>query len=184
MNKNLIRRYKVIGSRRIGNYIWAILLFNGSIGFLFTGILSYFHFPFFLFFQTKNISFFPQGLVMCFYGILGLMFSIYLWLIIIWNIGGGYNEFNKKNQTISIFRWGFPGKNRKIYLLYSMKEVESIKVQLQQGFNTKQTIYLKINGKPDIPLTRIGQPFTLECIEKQAAELAKFLNVSISMISL
>ena len=182
MKTNLIRRYRVIGSRRASNYIWAFLLFIGSSSFLITGILSYLNFPLSFFLRTQNIVFFPQGLVMCFYGTLGLIFSIYLWLTILWNIGGGYNEFNKKINKIHIFRWGFPGKNRRISLIYSMDEIESIKIQLQQGFNTKQTIYLKIQGKQEIPLTRIGQPLTLESIEKQAAELARFLQISISMI--
>jgi hypothetical protein len=41
---------------------------------------------------------------------------------------------------------------------------------------------LSSQNKRDIPLTRIGQPTTLEDIEKQAAELAKFLQVSLEMI--
>lgn len=184
MKNNLVRRYKVIGSRRISNYVWAILLLLGSSSFLFTGILSYLNFPVSFFIHTQNIIFFPQGLVMCFYGILGLIFSFYLWLTILWNIGGGFNEFNKKTNKVQIFRWGFPGKNRRISLTYSIDEIESIKIQLQQGFNPKQTIYLKIQGKQEIPLTRIGQPLTLESIEKQAAELAKFLKVSISTIEI
>ena len=42
-------------------------------------------------------------------------------------------------------------------------------------------IYLQVRGKKEIPLTRIGQPLTLEEIESQAAELAKFLQVSLLM---
>ena len=42
-------------------------------------------------------------------------------------------------------------------------------------------IYLKIRGNKEIPLTRVGQPMTLEEIESQAAELAKFLKVSLIM---
>ena len=34
-------------------------------------------------------------------------------------------------------------------------------------------------GRQDIPLTRIGQPMTLEELEGQAAELARFLQVPI-----
>jgi hypothetical protein len=38
---------------------------------------------------------------------------------------------------------------------------------------------MRVKGNRDIPLTRVGQPMTLEQIEKQAAELAKFLQVSL-----
>ena len=184
MNNQLIRRYTVIGSRRISNYIWAFLIFLGSISFLITGFSSYFNKNFFILFNSKNIVFFPQGLIMCFYGFLGLIFSIYLLLTILWSVGGGFNEFNKIDGIVRIFRWGFPGKNRRIRLEYKIEQVEAIKIKLKQGLNPKRMIYLQIRGKKEIPLTRVGQPLTLEEIEAQAAELAKFLQVSLQMIQL
>ena len=180
-NNSLIRRYSVVGSRRASNYIWAFIIFLGSSSFLITGFLSYFNKDFFLIFNSKNIVFLPQGLIMCFYGFLGLIFSIYLFLTIIWNIGGGFNEFNKTEGKVRIFRWGFPGRNRRILLTYAFNQVESIKIELKQGLNPKRVIYLQVRGKKQIPLTRVGQPLTLEDVEKQAAQLAKFLQVSIVM---
>lgn len=38
---------------------------------------------------------------------------------------------------------------------------------------------LHVQGRQDIPLTRIGQPLTLAELEGQAADLAKFLQVPI-----
>ena len=35
-----------------------------------------------------------------------------------WQIGSGFNEFNKKDGLIRVFRWGYPGKNRRIDLVY------------------------------------------------------------------
>lgn len=98
---------------------------------------------------------------------------------LILSVGGGFNEFNKKEGIVRIFRWGFPGKNRRIDLVYYIKDIEAIRVELKDGLNPRRTIYLRVKGKRDIPLTRIGQPMTLEEIEKQAAELAKFLQVSL-----
>lgn len=181
MNNLLIRRYNVIGSRRTSNFIWAFLILGGSISFLVTGLSSYFNRNFLFIFNSKNIVFFPQGLIMCFYGFLGLIFGIYLWLTIFWSIGGGFNEFNKIDGVVRIFRWGFPGKNRRILLEYSINQIEAIRIELKQGFNPKRMIYLQIRGKNEIPLTRIGQPLTLEEIELQASELAKFLQVSLLM---
>lgn len=183
MNNQQVRRYTVIGSRRLSNYIWAFFIFFGSIGFLITGLSSYLKTNIFFIFSGNNILFFPQGLIMCFYGFLGLLFSIYLWLTIFWSVGGGFNEFNKKEGNIKIFRWGYPGKNRRIFLIYPIDQVESIKIELKQGLSPKRMIYLKIRGKSEIPLTKVGQPMTIEEIESQAAELAKFLKVSILMNS-
>jgi len=177
-----IRRYIVTGSRRFSNYWWASVILVGASGFLLTGLSSYLEFNILPFIHSEEIHFFPQGLVMCFYGFLGILFSIYLWITILWSIGGGFNEFNKIEGIVRIFRWGFPGKNRKIDLRYSIKDVEAVRVELKEGLNPRRTIYIRIKGKKDIPLTRIGQPMTLEEIEKQAAELARFLQVSLEGI--
>lgn len=176
---NLVRRYTIVGSRRFSNYWWTIIIFLGASGFLLTGISSFFQFDIFGFISSKNIQFFPQGLVMCFYGTFGLIFSFFLACSVFWNVGGGFNEFNKKDGIIRIFRWGFPGKNRRIDLFYRVNDIDAIKVEFKQGFNPRRTISLCVKGKRDIPLTRIGEPLTLQEIEKQAAELAKFLQVSL-----
>lgn len=197
-NNILIRRYIIVGERRFSNYWWAIIIFLGSCGFLATGICSYLGIPNWLSLLNNNINqsvtldnlsvanadnsilpFFPQGLLMSFYGTLGFLLSIYWSLLIFWNVGGGFNEFNKKDGFVRIFRWGYPGKNRKIDLSYSLKDIEAIRVELKQGLDSQRTIYLRLKGKREIPLTGIGQPLTLKEIEKQASELANFLQVSL-----
>jgi Ycf4 len=103
----------------------------------------------------------------------------YIWLIILWNLGEGFNEFNLESSQIRIFRWGFPGKNRKIDLQYPLQDVQSIRVEIQEGLNPKRVIYLKLKGNREIPLTRAGQPVSIQEIETQAAEIAKLLQVSL-----
>jgi hypothetical protein len=192
-NTILIRRYIIVGERRLSNYWWAIVIFLGSCGFLATGLCSYLGIPNWLslFNTTQNLlaenqelslttlPFFPQGLLMSFYGSLGFLLSIYWSLLIFWNVGGGFNEFNKKDGFVRIFRWGYPGKNRKIDLSYSLKDIEAIRIELKQGIDSQRTIFLRLKGKREIPLTGIGQPLTLKEIEKQASELANFLQVSL-----
>jgi Ycf4 len=257
-NKNLIRRYIIVGERRFSNYWWATVIFLGACGFLYTGISSYLGQNLFSYLFANNfdfsganlslqaslqdsltspgatnaasyatqaisgngeavignsfdIAFFPQGLLMSFYGSLGLLLSIYWILLIFWNVGGGFNEFcvarntgdaaekqkgrdgaqhrDKKEGFVRVFRWGYPGKNRKIDLIYSLKDVEAIRVELKQGLDPQRTIYLRLksnsnnsqakNLKREIPLTGISQPLTLKEIEKQASELANFLQVSL-----
>lgn len=186
--RNLIRRYIIIGERRISNYWWAFIVLLGSSGFLLSGICSYYYnagsssgflFKLLPFLDFKDIAFFPQGLLMSFYGSLGFLLSLYWWFLIFWNVGGGFNEFNKKEGFIRIFRWGYPGKNRRIDFSYPLKDVEAIKVELKQGLDPQRTIFLKLKGKREIPITGIGEPLTLKEIEKQASELANFLDVSI-----
>lgn len=186
--RNLIRRYIIIGERRISNYWWAFIVLLGSSGFLLSGICSYNYnagnssgilFNLLSFLDFKDIAFFPQGLLMSFYGGLGFLLSFYWWFLIFWNVGGGFNEFNKKEGFIRIFRWGYPGKNRRIDFTYPLKDLEAIKVELKQGLDPQRTIFLKLKGKKEIPITGIGEPLTLKEIEKQASELANFLDVSI-----
>ena len=177
-----IFRYQVPGARRWSNFAWGLILCIGGLGFLVTGLASYFHISGTILFDAGNIQFFPQGLVMCFYGVLALLVDVYIWLIILWNLGEGFNEFNLETGQIRIFRWGFPGKNRRIDLYYPVQDVQSIRVEIQEGFNPKRIIYLCLRGNRQIPLTRAGQPLSLEEIESQAAELAKILQVSIQGI--
>lgn len=181
MKGNIIT-YPVSGARRLSNYIWGAVLTLGGFGFLLTGISSYFKFNLIPIVNSSSIQFFPQGLVMCFYGVLGLLLSLYIWLIILWNLGEGFNEFNTETGQVRIFRWGFPGKNRKIDLQYPLQEVQSIRVEIQEGLNPKRVIYLKLKGNREIPLTRAGQPVSIQEIESQAAEIAKFLQVSLEGI--
>lgn len=177
-----IIRYQVQGARRLSNYIWGILLVIGGLGFLLTGLSSYYQKSFLPLSSLETLQFFPQGLIMCFYGILALLLGTYIWLIIFWNLGEGFNEFNLETNQIRIFRWGFPGKNRQIDLLYPTKDVQSIGLQIEEGLNPKRLIYLKLKGNREIPLTRAGQPVSIEEIETQAAEIAKLLQVSLELM--
>ena len=251
----LNRRYFIVGERRMSNYLWASVIFLGGFGFLLTGISSYIKYNIFanayqIFegasfalslegsvrtagwggqnsLETESLAFFPQGLLMCFYGSLGVLLSLYWWLLIYWNVGGGFNEFNKKEGFMRIFRWGYPGKNRRIDLVYSLKDIEAIRVEFKQsqGFlASEQTIYVRLLSTPsveqkieptsfvpsqgssspttivsggalssfskskervslkekrEIPLGGIGQPLTLKEMEKQASDLANYLQVAL-----
>ena len=169
----------VVGAKRFSNYFWASVVTAGASGFLITGASAYFKHNLVFFLDASDIEFFPQGLVMSFYGIAGLLLATYLWLTINWNVGAGYNEFNKEEGIFRVFRYGFPGKNRRVNLLTDLKDVTAVRVEIADGINPRRVVYVKCKGKGDIPLTRIGQPLTLAEVERQAAELAKFLQVPI-----
>ncbi|MDF5715765.1 MAG: photosystem I assembly protein Ycf4 [Rhizonema sp. NSF051] len=172
-----ILHQEILGSRRFSNYWWATIVFSGATGFLLAGISSYLRVNLLPFSDPTQLIFFPQGLVMGLYGIAGLLLSLYLWLVILWDVGGGYNEFNRETSLVKIFRWGFPGKNRRIELIFPVKDVQSIRVEIRGGLNPKRAISLRAKGRRDIPLTRVGEPMSLKDLETQAAELARFLGV-------
>lgn len=175
--KDSVLRREILGARRLSNYWWAVVTTVGGTGFLLAGISSYTGINFLPFANPTQLIFIPQGLVMFFYGALALLLSLYLWLICAWNVGGGYNQFDKGAQEVQIFRWGFPGKNRKIDFKYPLDSVTAIRVDIREGLNPKRALYLKIKGKGDIPMTRVGQPISLSAVENQGAELARFLQV-------
>ena len=170
-------RQEVLGSRRFSNYWWATVAFLGGIGFLLAGISSYLKVNLLIVSDPTGLQFIPQGVALLFYGVAGSILAVYLWLTILWNVGGGYNEFNKETGSIKIFRWGFPGKNRRVELNCQIEEVQSVRAEIQEGINPKRALYLRVKQRRDIPLTRVGQPLSLSKLENQGAELARFLEM-------
>ncbi len=175
-NKKLLRQ-EITGSRRFSNYFWATVISMGATGFLLAGLSSYLQINLLPFANPTELIFVPQGLVMGLYGTAGILLATYLWLVILWDVGGGYNEFNRETGSIQIFRWGFPGKDRRVDLNYKQQDVQAVRVEIKEGLNPKRAIYLRIKGKGEIPLTRVGQPVALAELETQGAELARFLEV-------
>jgi len=172
----------VLGSRRWSNYWWATVVTLGSGGFFLASISSYLKVNLLIVTDATQLVFVPQGLVMGFYGCAGILLAAYLWLVILWDLGGGYNDFNQQTGKFKIFRWGFPGKNRQIEIECSIEDIQSVRLALKEGLNPKRAIYLRVKGRRDIPLTRVGQPLSLAELETQAAELARFLGVPLEGI--
>ena len=83
---DLILRREILGARRISNYWWAVVISLGATGFLLSGISSYLKVNLLPFADPTQLVFIPQGVVMAFYGTLGLLMALYLWLIILWNL--------------------------------------------------------------------------------------------------
>ncbi|ULP70973.1 Photosystem I assembly protein Ycf4 [Nodularia sphaerocarpa UHCC 0038] len=167
----------VLGSRRFSNYWWATIVTLGATGFFLAGISSYTKVNFLLVTDATQLIFVPQGLVMGLYGTAGLLLATYLWLVVFWDVGGGYNDFNQETGRIKIFRWGFPGKNRRIEIDSYTQDVQSIRIDIKEGLNPRRALYLRVKGRRDIPLTRVGQPLSLAELETTGAELARFLGV-------
>nr|QWY89224.1 photosystem I assembly protein Ycf4 [Testulea gabonensis] len=171
----------IAGSRKTSNFCWAFILFLGSLSFLLVGISSYLGRNLISLFPYQQIIFFPQGMVMSFYGIAGLFLSSYLWCTISWNVGSGYDRFDRREGIVCIFRWGFPGKNRRILLQFLMNDIQSLRIEVKEGIYARYVLYMEIRGQGTIPLTRTDENLTPREIEQKAAELAYFLRVPIEV---
>uniref|UniRef100_A0A0E0GLC1 Cytochrome f n=1 Tax=Oryza nivara TaxID=4536 RepID=A0A0E0GLC1_ORYNI len=163
-------------------HIWIELLKGsrkrGSLGFLAVGASSYLGKNIISVLPSQQILFFPQGVVMSFYGIAGLFISAYLWCTILWNVGSGYDRFDRKEGVVCIFRWGFPGIKRRVFLRFLMRDIQSIRIQVKEGLFPRRILYMEIRGQGAIPLTRTDEKFfTPREIEQKAAELAYFLRI-------
>lgn len=122
-NNKYVMKEEITVSQTLTNYIFAIVTLMGALGFLIVGISSYLNFNIIPFLDASEIIFFPQGIVMTAYGSIGIIISSYQFLIMYWKVGDGYNEFDKTNNKMTIFRKGFPGKNSEIKIINQLTDI-------------------------------------------------------------
>ena len=106
-----------------------------------------------------------------------LLLFIFLLLSIWWNVGSGYNEYNRAKKEVKIYRKGFPGKNRELLFIFPFSKIKSIKMRIKEGINPKRQLLLCLTDSREIPLTGIEQPIAINKIEDEAITIAKYLNV-------
>ena len=87
VNNSYLLREEIIEKRKLLKYLISITIFLGSLGFIISSISSYLKITIVPFLYTNEIIFFPQGITMGFYGILGLILSINQLFILYWKIG-------------------------------------------------------------------------------------------------
>jgi hypothetical protein len=167
----------ITGSRRLSNIFWALTVSLGGFGFFLTGLSSFFGINLLVFSDSSEISFIPQGIVLLFYGTVGSILGIFICLTVFWNVGSGYNEYNRDLRSVKLHRKGFPGKNRELNLDFAFDEIKSIKMRIKEGINPKRQLLLCLADNREIPLTGIEQPVALNKIEDEAITIAKYLNV-------
>jgi hypothetical protein len=177
-----VLNYSVLGARRPSNYIFAVIVAIGAVGFSLAGLSSFFKINLLPTDTPLQLEFVPQGLALSFYGIAGTLLDIYLWFSIILDIGGGFNEFNLETGKFRIFRLGYPGKDRELDFSYDLADIQAVKVEIRNGLSPKRSLYIRLKGRGEIPLTEVGQPMSLNALEDRAAELAKFLEVPLEGI--
>jgi hypothetical protein len=113
----------IIEENRAIKYLINFTILFGALGFLITGISSFYKTNFIIFLNSDEILFFPQGLTMCFYGICGITIGVNQLRILILKIGEGYNKFDKEKGTMEIFRKGFKGNDSDIKIIYPLSDI-------------------------------------------------------------
>ncbi|MBA0638407.1 hypothetical protein Godav_022053, partial [Gossypium davidsonii] len=63
----------------------------------------------------------------------------------------GYDRFDRKEGIVCIFHWGFPGKNRRIFLRFLMKDIQSNRIEVKEGIYARRVLYMEIRGKGPFP---------------------------------
>lgn len=164
----------VLGSRRLSNILVAAAVTTGGIGFLLTSASSFFGTDLLPIGHPAELAWVPQGLVMGLYGLAAALLSTYLWLVIGIDVGAGSNRFDKRSGTATISRRGF---RQQIQVEIPLRDVQAVKVDVRDGLNPRRRLSLKVQGRRDMPLTRVGEPMPLADLELSGARLARFLGV-------
>ena len=165
----------VLGSRRISNYLVAAAVSIGGIGFLLASLSSYLGRDLLPIGHPAALIFVPQGVVMGLYSIAAALLATYLWYVIAVDVGSGNSRFDRKAGLVTISRRGF---RQPISVEIPMTDVKAVKVECAT-VSMLDDGCLRIQGRRDMPLTRVGEPLPLAQLEQDGAELARFLGVNL-----
>ena len=175
----LVLEQKIKGSRKVSNYLVASMLSIGGVGFLLASFSSYFGRDFLPLGNPSTLIFVPQGLVMGLYGVAAFLLAIYFWRLISIDYGSGVNRFDKNKGVLSLSRRGLL-KNIEIEI--PIDEIKAVKLEVREGFNPLRRVSLRIKGRKDLPISRVGSPKPLLDLEIEGAEIARFLEVNLEGI--
>ncbi len=164
----------VLGSRRLSNLLVALAVSIGGIGFLLASASSRFGRNLFPFGHPAELIWVPQGLVMGLYGIAAVLLATYLWTVIAIDVGSGSNRFDRSAGQAVISRQGFRSR---IEVTMTLREIQAVKVEVREGISPQRRLALRVQGRRDLPLTRVGEPIPLADLELAGAQLARFLGV-------
>ena len=172
----LVLEQKIKGSRKVSNYLVASMLSIGGVGFLLASFSSYFGRDLLPLGNPSTLIFVPQGLVMGLYGVAAFFLAIYFWRLISIDYGSGVNRFDKIKGVLLLTRRGFL---KSIEIEIPIDEIKAVKLDVREGFNPMRRVTLRIKGRKDLPISRVGSPKPLLDLESEGAEIARFLEVNL-----
>ena len=94
--------------------------------------------------------------------------ALYFWRLISIDYGSGVNRFDKDKGFLSLSRRGFL---KDIEIEIPINEIKAVKLEAREGFNPRRRVCLRIKGKKDLPISRVGAPKPLLELEKEGVEL-------------
>jgi hypothetical protein len=165
---------RVTGARRPSNVIVALAVSLGGTGFLLASLSSRLGHDLLPILHAAELSWIPQGIVMGFYGLAALVLAAYLWSVIVVDLGSGLNRFDKRSGFAIISRHGL---RRLIEVEFPLREIQAVRVEVRDGISPLRRLSLRVQGRRDLPLTRVGEPLPLTELEITGATLARFLGV-------
>jgi hypothetical protein len=164
----------VLGSRRPSNIVVAAAVSLGGLGFLLTSASSRFGLDLLPIGHPAELTWVPQGLVMGLYGVAATLLGTYLWTVIALDVGSGSNRFDRGSGKARISRRGF---RQRIELDLALRDIQAVRLDVREGLNPRRRLSLRLQGRRDLPLTRVGEPLPLAELERDGARLARFLGV-------
>jgi uncharacterized membrane protein YdbT with pleckstrin-like domain len=164
----------VLGSRRLSNLLVAAAVSLGGIGFLLASASSRLGRDLLPMGHAADLVWVPQGLVMGLYGLAAVLLATYLWLVIALDVGAGINRFDRSSGQALISRRGF---RQTIEVAIPLRDIQAVKVEVRDGLSPRRRLSLRVQGRRDLPLTRVGEPMPLAEVELTGANLARFLGV-------
>ncbi len=165
---------RVLGARRPSNVIAAIAVSLGGTGFLLASVSSRLGRDLLPILQASELAWIPQGIVMGFYGVAALALATYLWVVIGVDLGSGTNRFDKTTGRALISRHGL---RQLIEVDIPLRDIQAVRLEVREGISPVRRLSLRIQGRRDLPLTRVGEPLPLADLELSGATLARFLGV-------
>ena len=164
----------VLGSRRPSNIVVAAAVSLGGLGFLLTSASSRLGLDLLPIGHPAELTWVPQGLVMGLYGVAATLLGTYLWTVIALDVGSGSNRFDRGSGKARISRRGF---RQRIDVAIPLRDIQAVKVEVRDGLSPVRRLALRVQGRRDLPLTRVGEPLPLAELELTGARLARFLGV-------
>jgi uncharacterized membrane protein YdbT with pleckstrin-like domain len=169
----------VLGSRRLSNVLVAAAVSLGGVGFLLTSASSRLGRDLLPVGHPADLVWVPQGLVMGLYGLAAVLLAIYLWTVIAIDVGSGSNRFDRAAGEALISRQGF---RQRIEVAVPLRDIQAVKVEIREGLSPQRRLALRVQGRRELPLSRVGEPIPLAELELAGARLARFLGVPLEGI--
>jgi hypothetical protein len=165
---------RVVGARRLSNVLVAIAVSLGGTGFLLASLSSRLGHDLLPVLHAAELTWIPQGIVMGLYGLAAVALATYLWVVISVDLGSGFNRFDKASGRAVISRRGL---RRLIEVDIPLRDIQAVRLEVREGISPLRRLALRIQGRRDLPLTRVGEPLPLADLELSGATLARFLGV-------